>query len=289
MPLVEPRVTAIMITHNRREEALRSLAKLRALPEQPHVILVDNASADGTLRSVAERFPDVELIRSDRNLGAAARNLGVQQAPTPYVALCDDDTWWSAGSLQRAAELLDRYPRVAVLTARLLNGPEEVEDPICQTLKSSPLPMRGPLPGKPLLGFLAGASVVRRQAFLEAGGFDPRFFIGGEEQLLAIELAVRGWTLCYVPELVVHHHPSPQRDVRRRSLHVVRNRLWVTWLKRPAMRDVSDTLWALRTIATDPAAARGLVRALAGLPWILRERRVVPAELEEQLCLLEAG
>ena len=170
--------------------------------------------------------------------------------------------------------MLDAYPRVGVLTARLLNGPEEIEDTICQTLAASPLP-RGPLPGKPLLGFLAGASVVRRTAFLEAGGFDPRFFIGGEEQLLAIELAVRGWTLCYVPQLVVHHHPSPRRDSKRRNLHVVRNRLWVTWLRRPVTRAVGDTLSALRWTLRDWSAARGVLGALAGLPWILRERRVV--------------
>jgi GT2 family glycosyltransferase len=284
----ESRVAAIMITHNRRDEVLQSLVKLCALPEQPHVILVDNASSDGTQEEVARRFPQVELIQAGSNLGAAARNLGVRQAKAPYVALCDDDTWWEPGCLRRAADLLDACPRVAVLTARLLNGPDAVEDAICRLLESSPLAMRDDLPGKPLLGFLAGASVVRREAFLEAGGFDRRFFIGGEEELLAIELAVRGWALCYVPELVVHHYPSPRRDTRRRSFHVVRNRLWVTWLRRPAGRALAQTLEAVRRISTDAATARGLIGALAGLPWILRERRVVPPELEEQLSLLEA-
>jgi GT2 family glycosyltransferase len=287
----ESRVTAIMITHNRREEVLRSLEKLGSLPERPPIVLVDNGSLDGTAEAVSRRFPRVEIIRCCSNLGAAARNLGVRRARTPYVALCDDDTWWQAGCLARAAELLDAHPNVAVLTARLLNGPEEIEDTICQTLEASPLPTRGPLPGKPLLGFLAGASVVRREAFLAAGGFDHRFFIGGEEELLAIELAVAGWALCYVPELVVHHYPSAARDRKRRDFHVVRNRLWVSWLKRPAVRalvqTLVETLAALRSIPGDWQAARALVGALAGLPWILRERRVVPAELEEQLSLLE--
>jgi GT2 family glycosyltransferase len=285
----EMRVTIVMITHNRCDEMLSSLGKLSALPEKAPIVVVDNASTDGTADEVARHFPDVELLCAGANLGAAARNLGVRHARTPYIALCDDDTYWKAGSLRRAADLLDDYPKVAVLTARLLNGSDEVEDPICKTLQASPVCADGPLPGKPLLGFLAGASVVRREAFLSAGGFDQRLFIGGEEELLAIELAVRGWALCYVPELVVHHYPSPRRDSWRRSVQVFRNRLWVTWLRRPAARAIGQTFAALRLIPTSAVAARGLLGALAGIPWILRERRVVPVELERQLCLLKSA
>ena len=157
------RVTAVMITHNRREEMLRSLDKLCSLPEGISVVLVDNDSSDGSCQAAAHCFPQVLVIRSEVNLGAAARNLGVERATTPYVALCDDDTWWRPGGLKRAAALLDAYPTVAVLTARVLNGPAEIEDPICKTLQTSPLPVRGPLPGNPILGFLAGASVVRQR------------------------------------------------------------------------------------------------------------------------------
>jgi GT2 family glycosyltransferase len=287
MATYESRVTAVMITYNRREEVLRSLEKISSLPEQPPIVLVDNGSSDGTFDAVGARFPHVERLRGSKNLGAAARNLGVGRARTPYVALCDDDTWWAAGSLTRAADLLDAFPHAAVLTARLLNGPEEIEDDICRTLAASPVKASQPLPGKAILGFLAGASVVRREAFLEAGGFDSRFFIGGEEELLTIELAVRGWALCYVPELVVHHYPSPRRNSKLRNFHVERNRLWVAWLRRPALRAWRRTMAALRTAATDWRNAACLLGALAGLPWILRERRVVPADLEEQLALLE--
>jgi GT2 family glycosyltransferase len=268
---------------------LRSLAKLCALPDQVPVILIDNGSNDGSEEAVKRRFPGVQVIRAAHNLGAAARNLGVREAKTSYVALCDDDTWWQPGSLTRGVNLLDAYPTVAVLTARLLNGPEEIEDPICRLLQASPLTSHEPLPGKPLLGFLAGASVVRRNAFLDAGGFDHRFFIGGEEELLALELAVRGWQLCYVPELVVHHYPSPWRDRPRRDYHLLRNRLWVSWLRRPAKSALAKTFSSLRALPRDAAGARALVGAVAGLPWILRERRVVPAEVEAQLCLLEGS
>lgn len=287
MSVHETRLTAVMITYNRKQEMLRSLDKLFSLSEAIAIIVVDNGSSDGSSDAVASRWPQVKVIRSQRNIGAAARNLGIKQAATPYVALCDDDTWWVSGCLSKAADLLDAYPHVAVLTARLLNGPEAIEDPICRVMSDSPLRRDATLPGKPVLGFLAGASVVRRAAFLEAGGFEPRFFIGGEEELLTLNLAARGWKLCYIPDLIVHHHPSPRRDVPRRSFHVFRNRLWTSWLRRPLHTACRHTIAALKEIPRDAIAARGFIGAIAGLPWILRERKIVPPELEAQLCLLE--
>src|SRR5579871_4474580 len=99
----DPRIAVVMITHNRRLEVLRSLDQLRRLPERPRVVVVDNASADGTAEAVESQFPEVEVLRAERNLGAAGRTLGVHHVEAPYVAFADDDTWWAAGALRRAA------------------------------------------------------------------------------------------------------------------------------------------------------------------------------------------
>jgi GT2 family glycosyltransferase len=285
----DPRVAVVMITFNRRDEVLRSLEKLTRLPERPHITLVDNGSTDGTVDAVGRRFPKVDVVVADRNLGAAARTLGVRHAVAPYIALCDDDTWWEPGGLRRAADLFDTYPRLAIATGRVLVGPENREDPACQKLAHSPLPTEPGMPGPALLGFLAGASVVRRSAFLEAGGFEPRFFIGGEEELLATDLVTRGWWLCYVPELVIHHHPSQQRDGQTRRWALIRNALWFTWLRRPLTSALWRTLWLARSQLWDGIAVRGFGAAIAGLPWVLRERRVVPRDVERGLRLLDRG
>jgi GT2 family glycosyltransferase len=283
----DPRVAIVMLTHNRREEVLASLDRLTRLPERPRIVVVDNGSSDGTAASVAQRFPHVEVHPAGGNLGAVARNLGVRRVEAPYVALCDDDTWWEPGSLAHAADLFDANPRLAVATARILVGPREEEDPICAELERSPLPSEPGMPGRPLLGFMAGASVVRRSAFLAAGGFEPRFFIGGEEELLAVDLVAGGWWLCYVPRLVVHHYPSERRDAPSRRWHILRNALWCAWLRRPLPAALRKS-WRLVCAAPRTRETwRGLTAALAGLPWVLRQRRVVPPEVERSLRLLE--
>ncbi|HLH28162.1 MAG TPA: glycosyltransferase, partial [Acidimicrobiales bacterium] len=264
-----------------------SLDRLTRLPERPRIVVVDNGSSDGTAAAIAGRFPGVELVCLGENLGAAGRNVGVERLDTPYVAFSDDDTWWEPGSLRRAADLLDAHSRVALLTGRILVGLEEAS--ICRALENSPLPSEPGLPGRPLLGFLAGASVARRSALREAGGFDPRFFIGGEEEVLALDLVTRGWQIRYVPDLVAHHAPSQRRDVPRRNRTQVRNALWVAWLRRPWPGALRCTFVIGRSALRDRATRQGLAAALGGLPWVLRERRVVPPEIERQIRLLESN
>src|SRR4051812_19567555 len=113
--MADRRTGVVVITHQRRDEALAAVARLVALPEQPPVVVVDNGSADGTADAVRKNFPKVEVLALTWNAGAVGRNLGVERLATPYVAFCDEDTWWEPGSLTAAADLLDAHSRLAVL------------------------------------------------------------------------------------------------------------------------------------------------------------------------------
>ncbi|MFI2432913.1 glycosyltransferase family 2 protein [Streptomyces sp. NPDC018693] len=285
--MTDPRTTVVVITHNRRPELLRTLDRLAELPEQPQVIVTDNACTDGTAAAVARLHPRVRLLRPGRNLGAVGRNLAVRQVRTPYVAFCDDDSWWAPGSLAGAAELLDRHPGLAGVTARIVVEPDGAEDPIVEELRDSPVPGPDWLPGPALGSFLAAATVLRTDAFRAAGGFSPRLWLGGEEELLAADLAASGWWLTYAEHLTVHHQASEVRDPRLRREHGIRNTLWFTWLRRPAGPALRRTLHLARTVPRDTVSLRAFAEAAAALPWVLRERRVLPAEVEARFRLLE--
>ena len=283
----DPRVAVVIITHNRRDELDRTLRHLATLPEHPSVIVVDNGSTDGTAELLGSAHPAVTVLRPGANLGAVGRNLGVEHASAPYVAFCDDDTWYDAGALRRAADLLDAHPKLAVVTGHILVEPGGAIDPICAEMARSPLPRPAWLPGHPLLSFLAGVSVVRRQAFLDVGGFDPHLWLGGEEELLASDLVRAGWHLAYVPEVVAHHQPSVTRDAHLRRRHGIRNTLWFTWLRRPVPSAARRTVAMVRSVPKDTVSLAGFAEALRGLPWVVRNRRVVPPFVEEGYRMLD--
>jgi GT2 family glycosyltransferase len=284
----DPRFTVVLITRDRRPELLRTLDLMTALPESPQLIVVDNASSDGSA-DAAGRYRQVRVIRAAANLGAVARNVAVARVTTPYVAFCDDDTWWEPGALRRAAALLDACPRLAAVTGRILVEPGGEEDPITPELRDSPVPGPAWLPGPALMSILAGASMLRVAAFNEAGGFSPRLWLGGEEELLSMDLAAAGWWMCYASRVVVHHAASAARDPRRRRILGIRNTLWTAWLRRPVPGALRHTAAVLRSVPADLASARAVARAVAGLPWVLRERRVIPDAVEARLRLLEAA
>lgn len=107
------RVTVVIATRDRAPELLGTLDRLSRLPERPPVIVVDNASRDGSADAVRSAFPAVPVVALPANRGGAARNTGARLATTSYVALSDDDSWWAPGALGRAVEVLDRHPGLA--------------------------------------------------------------------------------------------------------------------------------------------------------------------------------
>ncbi|WP_081241491.1 glycosyltransferase family 2 protein [Streptomyces viridosporus] len=286
-PPTDGRLGIVIATRDRAARLAVTLRHLCALPERPEILVVDNASTDGTRALLARDFPGVRVLALPVNHGALARNHGARALDTPYVAFSDDDSWWAPGSLAGAADLLDRHPALGSVTARIVVEPDGTDDPIVRELRDSPVPGPPWLPGPALGSFLAAATVLRTDAFRTAGGFHPRLWLGGEEELLAADLAADGWWLTYADHLTIHHHASPARDSTLRRRHGIRNTLWFTWLRRPAGPALRRTLGLARTVPRDTTSLRAFAEAAAALPWVLRERRVLPHEVESRLRLLE--
>lgn len=279
-------VTIVVITRNRRSDAMETIPKLLALPGRPAVVVVDNASNDGTADEIERRFPRVKLIRSDRNLGAAGRNLGTRWARTPFVAFSDDDSWWASGALDKAAAMLQAFPRLAVVAARVLVGSGEHLDPTCRAMAESGLP-DADLPGPLIFGFLACGAIVHRERFLDVGGFPERFGIGGEEAALSLALARQGWALSYVEDIVAYHHPSSSRDRAARRANITRNDLWVAWEFRSVRSALRVTRHSFAQALHDRDVRRGVVQAVASLPSVLEARNPVPPDVESTLNTLD--
>ncbi|BFU41893.1 glycosyltransferase [Krasilnikovia sp. MM14-A1004] len=267
-----------MATRNRCQQLMRLLPR-HAAP----VIVVDNGSDDSTPEMVQSYFPHVRLIRLAENVGVAARNIGVAAAETPYVAFADDDSYWEGDALRSAAHLFAAHPRAALLTGRVLVGRRGHLDTVSAEMAAAPIGTAADLPGPSVLGFLACAAAVRRDAFLAVGGFEAKLHMYGEEALLAMDLASRGWGLAYVPSLVVRHFPQATgRDPGARRRRQVRNDLLTTWTRRPVGVGARA---ALRCLGSREGRG-GLRDALAELAWVRRHRRPVAPRIEAALRIL---
>jgi GT2 family glycosyltransferase len=273
-----PDVTVVVATRNRRDRLMETLPR-HAAP----VILVDNGSDDGGPDAVADAFPHVTVVRLGENRGAAARNVGVELARTPYVAFADDDSYWAPGSLRQAAKLMRTHDRVGLLAAQVLVGAEARLDPTSADMAAAPLGVPADAPGPSVLGFLACAVVVRREAFLAVGGFERVLHVYGEEALLAMDLAAAGWRLSYAPALTVRHLPQPAgRNAGARCRVEARNRVLTAMLRRPprVVARVAADAWR--------SSGAGVADAARLLPWALRHRRPLPPDVEAALSVLES-
>lgn len=277
------KITLIIATRDDGAALMAAVERALALPERVPVIVLDNGSSDDSAHEVKARYPQVKLVRVPFDMGAAALNVGAERAETPYVAVCDPQTEWAEDALAAAVHLLDFYPRVAVLTARVLCGPGGEEHPDSASLAKSPLRSRG-LPGRELLRVAPSAAVLRRAPFVEHGGFEPRFHRGGDE-LLAYDLAAAGWSLVYAPA-VTAYRPADLSAARDRSPQLsARNALLTAWLRRPLSSAWRRTLKVLAS----RGAWSALHSALGDAAWVLRNRRVLPAQVEARCRRLDAA
>ena len=278
-------MSVVVITRNRCRELARTLDRLAVDSPEVEVLVVDNASSDGTPALLRERHDALRAIRCRRNLGATARNVGVDAADSRFVAFADDDSWWAPGALARAARLLDDFPGVGLLAGKVVVEPAGSIDPASTKMGRALLGRGLDLPGPPILGFLACSAVVRREAYRSVGGFSRILQFGGEEQLLAMDLAGAGWGVCYVDSVVAHHHPSASRSPwPRRWARYRRNDVLTAWLRRPLRVAAADSAGLVSQAVREPALRRVVLEVAVRLPAALAQRRPLPAEIEAQLA-----
>jgi GT2 family glycosyltransferase len=283
----------VIASRDRSDELLAVVGRLLTETRCP-VIVVDNASRDDSVaalrRALGTADGRLQIIELDENLGAVARNVGVARATTPFVAFCDDDSWWHPDAPAIAESVFAEHPTVALLAARTVVLPANREDPIGEMMATSALGRDPALPGPSILGFLACASIVRKDAFESVGGFSDILHFRGEETLLALDLAANSWDLCFCPELLAFHQPSSTRATSAaQNARSLRNDVLTTWLRRSPLECARAAARLAIAAARDDAHARALGEALRLLPAVMSERRRLPADVERSIAVLEGA
>lgn len=277
------RIAVVVFTRNRVREVVTTVARLFELPEAPPILIADDASEDHTVSLLANLFPSVRIVQGATRVGVPACNRAAAWAASDYhadyLAFTDDDLCWEAGALDRAVQMLDTHPRIAILAAHVsMDGGDEAE-PACAALQASPL-TDDALPGPLLTRYQPGACVIRTAVFGMLGGYESRLRDAGADELLALDVLAAGHAIVYCEALRARREPSASPDrATRRALAALqaRNAAWVAWLRLPQWFAWWATLRALAVFAGTFALHREAWPLIDGIGWAWRNRRRVPA------------
>ncbi len=251
-----PDVSVLIVSWNVRELLLRCL---RALPAAVgddlsyEVIVVDNASSDGTVPALRQAFPQVKLIANADNRGfTGGNNQALAAAQGDYLLLLNPDTEAAPGAIAELVHYLQAHAHVGIVGPQLRYGDGSVQSsrrrfPGLFTLFSESTIVQEYLPWLPCFGryvladvpddhpqevdWIVGAAMLaRRQVYETIGGLDERFFMYSEEMDWCRRARQAGWAVVYDPAATIVHYEgkSSEQVVAARHCRFFRSRVLYT-------------------------------------------------------------
>jgi GT2 family glycosyltransferase len=264
-----PEVSVVILTLGNRREQLR--AAIDSALAQRYVRLEVVIVANGVATAGIDLPHDsrVRLIGTAENLGIpGGRNVGAEHSRAPLLAFLDDDARFVETEIvARAVVTFDGEPDVGVIAQRIVD-----DDGVTARRHVPRIGARQPDRGWSATSFLGGASVIRRTAFEQAGGYAGAFRYAMEESDLALRLIDRGWTIRYDGTPAVLHpktDPSRHPDAAQQTM---RNRVWLAYRNLPAPIAASYLAnWFALSAVRDPGNVGALIRG-AREGWRSRPR-----------------
>ncbi len=242
-------LTVQIVNWNARESLRTALRSLLAHPPQfeYEILVLDNASSDGSVQMLEKEFPEVKLMVSERNLGfSKGHNLAARAAQGKYLFILNPDTEVLPGALDALIAYAEQHPEVGIIGPKILNPDGSLQyscrrfpNPAAALFRNTPL---GKLfPNNPYtrdylmtdwdhnsireVDWVSGAALlVRREVFERLGGFDEQFFMYCEDTDLCYRAWQAGYKVVYFPESKIKHAIG-------RSTDQVANRMIVTFHK----------------------------------------------------------
>ena len=293
-----PEISVVIVTWNGRQYLAPCLDAVAAQADvTAETIVVDNASTDGTVDYLRERYPWVRVVALTENRGfAGGNNVGVRTARGRYVALLNNDTIPDPAWLRSLLCGIDETRGVALAASRIvyMHDPAVIDSAgdgmlrcggAFKRLHGGPAADAGE--SREVFGVCGAACLLPKAIFEELGGFDEDFFASHEDVDLSYRARLRGYRCRYVAEAIVRHHGSA--TLGRMSAFAVfqgqRNLEWVYVKNTPALlllRTLPGHLLYAAAAAVHFARRgaggsflRAKIAALAGLPRMVRKRAAV--------------
>jgi N-acetylglucosaminyl-diphospho-decaprenol L-rhamnosyltransferase len=263
------------------------------------VVVVDNASTDGSAELVEREFPAVRVLRNQNRGFAHANNRGFEITDAPYTLFLNPDTEIRSGTFSDLVDALRVRPSVGLVGCRQLTSdgtlyptirrfPTPVRQ-LCEALGSERLPVRPSWTGQRELDpaaydretrcdWVSGSFMLaRRAAVVQAGLWDERYFLYCEEIDLCAAITAAGWEVRYLPEMTfVHHDSKTGHNPRLVAQEAYASRQYFHKHEGPVRRKLSaatlSVFYARRSLAPvghDSDARKERIAARAGLRTLL--------------------
>lgn len=289
-----PQFDLCIVSWRTRDLLRACLRSVIGQPEVAQIVVVDNASGDGTAEMVRQEFPSVHLLANSENVGfAAGNNQAIRAGNAPFVLLLNPDTEVQTSALGALLEVFGEDEHIGAVAAQLLL-PGGAVQPSCRSfpepaavlldaLQLSRLFPRSELFGRYRLTFwdhqsrricdqpMASALALRRAALEQIGLFDEEFPLYFNDVDLCYRLRQAGWRIVFEPKAkVLHHHGSSTWQVRPNAILESHRSLIRFYRKHYRGRIGWLGYWTVIKLAWITMYPR------AGLAWLFRRAR--PAE-----------
>jgi hypothetical protein len=262
-----PVITVNILSWNRRAELAFILSELMHShypKECLEIIVVDNASHDGSAEMVRRQFPGVKLIALSKNIGIAGWNRGFAVARGEYIMVLDDDAYPERDAFGKITRFFQEHPKTGILNCGVVKGWHK-DGPVMPSEDATII-----------IGFWGGCSVIRAEIIKKVGGYDEQFFIGAHEFDFAVRALDQDWHISYAPEIKVFHKAGGAYYYDWRYIYyTTRNKLWVTWKYFPLYAILtSNIIWIVHSLLlsmttnTFKGYCLGLKDALAGMRYL---------------------
>lgn len=235
-------VSIVMLAWNRKEDVRESLTRIREIEYKSlEIIVVDNASTDGTQEMVEKEFPNVQLLKMYKNIGIEAYNVGFENANGDYIIVIDDDSFPEKHAVGRMVQAFEQDEQLGVVAFDVRNFYHY--DEIKQEQNEIPAgPVKASAEGY-VMSFNGAGFGIRRHLFKEIGYYPEEFFLYHNEMDSAFKIWDAGYRIEFFSNIISYHKYSPQnRASWRAPFFYTRNAFWIIWKHYPYDMAISLTV-----------------------------------------------
>lgn len=244
------KVTIVIPNYNGKHFMEPCLASLKEQTCHDYrILVVDNASTDGSIEYMKENYPEIDVIALDKNYGfSKAVNVGIQNSTTPYVILLNNDTTVDPHYVEEMIKAIEKSPRIFSVSSKMIQmyHPELIDSAgdlytligwgIC---RGTGRPVTNYTKADEVFTACAGAAIYRRSTFKKIGYFDEKHFAYLEDIDIGYRARIYGYKNMYCPTALVYHVGSGTSGSKYNSFKVklsARNNIYLNYKNMPILQ-----------------------------------------------------